>query len=257
MSNPHGRFVWHELMTTDATAAQSFYGAVVGWGTQAGPVPEVPYTLLTMAGTPMAGLMELPAEARDHGARPGWLGYVGVQDVDASVAQAQRLGGTLHVPPRDIPNIGRFAVIGDPQRAVLALFTPAMAEAGGAPAPCAPGSIGWNELQAADGEAAFDFYARMFGWQKAEAMDMGPMGTYQLFGLDGPPIGGMFTKPPTVPAPCWLYYVRVADIDAAAGRVQAAGGQVVHGPAAVPGDDWIIQGLDPQGALFALVGKRG
>jgi predicted enzyme related to lactoylglutathione lyase len=88
-------------------------------------------------------------------------------------------------------------------------------------------------------------------------MDMGAMGTYQIFSADGQMIGGMFTKPPAVPAPFWLYYFVVDAIDAAIERVKAGGGQILNGPMEVPGGDWIIQGRDPQGAMFALVGKRG
>lgn len=163
----------------------------------------------------------------------------------------------MYVPPTDIPTVGRFSVIADPQKAVLALFKWLNAAPGQPPQPDAPGRVGWHELLAEDWEKAFDFYAALFGWQKAEAMDMGEMGTYQLFSTHGQMIGGMFNKPPTVPAPFWLYYFNVGDIDAAVERVKTGGGQIVNGPMAVPGGGWVIQGIDPQGAMFALLGKRG
>ena len=256
MAASTGRFVWHELLTTDPEAARAFYGAVVGWTAQAAPPPNADYTMLLNAGHPSAGMMALPKRAREAGARPGWLGYIGVEGVDAAVEQATGLGATVHLPPHDIPGVGRIAVIADPQQAAVAFFQAATAMPEPLMAAEVPGQVGWNELLTTDWEAAFGFYAAMFGWRKDDAVDMGPMGTYQLFGLGGPSIGGMFNKPPAVPEPFWQYYFTVADIDAGLGRITAAGGQVLNGPMEVPGGMWIVQALDPQGAIFALVGKR-
>ena len=257
MPESQGRFVWYELMTTDTGAAKAFYGKVVGWGTQDMPMPDMTYTMFLAGETPMGGLMDLPEASRKMGVPPNWMGYVAVNDVDASAAQAKRLGGTVNVPPTDIPDVGRFSVISDPQGSVLALFKALTAAPDQPPAPGTPGRVGWHELLAVDRETAFAFYSELFGWQKSDAIDMGPMGTYQLFSTGGQVIGGMFNKPPAIPAPFWLYYVNVGDIDAATDRVKAGGGQILNGPMEVPGGDWIIQGMDPQHAMFALVGKRG
>ena len=120
----------------------------------------------------------------------------------------------------------------------------------------APGRIGWHELLANDWEKAFAFYGDLFGWQKAEA-DTGAVGTYQLFSaIEGQTIGGMYTKPPTVPVPFWLYYFNVDDIDAAMTRVKAGRGEILDGPIEVPGGNWILRCTDPQGAIFALLVKR-
>ncbi|MCW3474539.1 VOC family protein [Limobrevibacterium gyesilva] len=256
MSVSSGRFVWYELMTTDTKAAQAFYGSVVGWGTQPSP-GDMPYTLFTAGEVPVGGLMAQPEQARQSGAPPAWIAYVAVADVDQAADQVKRLGGNIYVPPTDIPDIGRFSVVTDPQAAAFNLFAPSRPGPNEPLAPGTPGHVGWHELHAADWQKAFDFYAEMFGWQKAEPMDMGPMGTYQLFSAGEHPIGGMFNKPPAEPRPYWLYYFNVADIDAAAGRVTAGGGKILNGPQEVPGGAWIIQGMDPQGAMFALVGKRG
>jgi uncharacterized protein len=255
MANSHGRFVWYELMTTDVEAAKAFYADVVGWGTQDASMPGMAYTLFTAAGASVSGLMDLPEDARRSGLKPGWLGYVGVNDVDATVDRIKQLGGGLHVPPKEIPNISRVSVAHDPQMATIALFK--WLE-GGHEQPAeldAPGRVGWHELLAADWEKAFAFYRDLFGWQKAEA-DTGAVGTYQLFSAAGQTIGGMFTKPPTVPVPFWLYYFNIGDIDVAIKRVKTGGGQILNGPIEVPGDRWIVQCTDPQGAIFALVGKR-
>jgi predicted enzyme related to lactoylglutathione lyase len=249
----HGRFVWYELTTTDVEAAKAFYVEVVGWGTQDASMPGMPYTLFTAGGASVGGLMGLPENAL--GFRPSWLGYVGVDDVDATAERIKQLGGAVHVPPKDIPNISRFSIAVDPQMATIALFkwlTPGQEQ----PAELdTPGRVGWHELLAADWEKAWPFYGELFGWQKAHA-DTGAVGTYQLFSAGGLTIGGMFTKSPAVPVPFWLYYFNVGDIDAAMKRVKAGHGQILDGPIEVPGDRWIVQCTDPQGAIFALVGKR-
>jgi uncharacterized protein len=256
MSTAHGSFVWYDLMTTDTAAAQTFYRNVLGWSAQDAGMPDMSYTILSAGEIPLGGLMALPEEARNAGARPGWLGYVAVDDVDASAARAKQAGGAVHRAPADIPGVGRFAVIADPQGAVLTLFKGSV-EQGPSAAPGSPGHVGWRELLATDWEPAFDFYSELFGWTKAEPFDMGPMGVYQLFATGGVTIGGMMTKPDSVPAPFWLYYFAVEGIDAATTRVQANGGQLLNGPHEVPGGVWIVQFLDPQGAMFALVGPRG
>ncbi len=253
MSDPHSIFVWYELMTTDAPAAEAFYRSVLGWGGRDSGQPDIAYTLLTVEDAPVAGLMAWPAEAISAGARPGWLGYVAVEDVDATAAQIKAAGGVIHHAPSDIPGVGRFAVAADPQGAMFALFR-FLPEMQRPPVPPGtPGHGGWRELLAADREAAFAFYAGLFGWTKAEAIDMGPMGIYQLFNAGSQMIGGMMTKPDAVPVPFWRYYFNVAGIDAAAERVRTAGGQVTNGPHEVPGGSWIVQCTDPQGGLFALV----
>src|SRR5690606_17950044 len=136
-----------------------------------------------------------------------------------------QLSGTVIVPATDIPGIGRFAVIADPGGAVIAVMNPApMAAPPPAPAAGSPGTVGWRELYAADLDTAFPFYERLLGWRRSRAVDMGPMGVYQVFaGADGD-LGGMMTKPDDLPAPGWLYYFNVADIDAAAAQVKARGG---------------------------------
>jgi predicted enzyme related to lactoylglutathione lyase len=258
MVNSHGRFVWYELMTTDMEAAKAFYAEVVGWGTQDVSMPGMAYTLFTAGGASVSGLMGLPENERTLSLRPSWLGYVDVNDVDATADRIKQLGGAVHVPPMDIPNISRISVAADPQMATIALFKwlNRGEEAGQAqPDPDAPGRVGWHELLAADWEKAFAFYAELFGWQKGD-FGASEGDAYQQFSAGGRTIGGMFTKPPTVPVPSWLYYFNVGDIDDALKRVKAGRGQIVDGPIEVVGGRWIAQCTDPQGALFALVGKR-
>jgi len=252
--NSRGHFAWYELITTDVEAAKAFYTAVIGWDARDASTPGSPYFLFTAGTAFVSGLMELPERARKAGEVPCWVGYVEVKDVDAAAERTKRLGGTVHVPPTDIPNICRFSVIADPQTATLGLR---QSSGPGAEQPAAtggPGRVGWHELLASDWEKAFPFYGEIFGWRKANA-DVGPMGTYQVFSAGEQTIGGMVTKPATMPTPLWLYYFNIGDIDAAAKRVTAAGGQILDGPLDLPGDSSIALCTDPQGAMFALQGK--
>jgi hypothetical protein len=201
----------------------------------------------------IAGLMPAPPDMQ--GAPPMWLGYIGVEDVDAYAAKMTAAGGSVKRPPEDIPNgVGRFAVVADPHGAAFYLF---QSNAMQPPEnPGAPGCIGWHELHAGDGEAAWSFYSGLFGWTKTEDMDMGPMGVYRMFATGGSAVGGIMTRMPQTPVPFWLYYFNVEAIDAAVERVKEGGGQIVNGPMEVPGGLWIVQGIDPQGAMFALVAPK-
>ena len=253
MSDFHGRFIWYELLTPSVAGAKAFYSDVVGWSCN----EAMPGYTVVGPGAGIGGIMETPAELKAQGVPPNWTGYVAVDDVDASAAQVTELGGTVMRTPQDIPGIGRFAIVADPTGAVIAIMTPAPLE-GPRPQPPAgaAGTAGWHELYAGDLETAFAFYAELFGWKQDSDMDMGPMGAYRLFSNADGQVGGMMKKPAEVPAPAWLYYFRTGDIEAAKARVTKAGGQVMSGPMEVPGGDWIIQAADPQGAMFALVGKK-
>jgi uncharacterized protein len=253
--NFQGRFVWYELMSTDMHAAAAFYTNVVGWSTRDASMPGMAYTLFTAQETSVGGLMLLPDDAKKIGARPHWIGYVGVSDVDATADRITQLGGTVQVPPTDIPGISRFSIIADPQLATLALINWLRPRQELPAAPNAPGRVGWHELLTADCDKAWAFYREVFGWQKGIA-NVGALGTYQLFSIGGHTAGGIVTKPATVPAATWLYYFNVGDIDAAANRVTSGGGTVLNGPIEVPDGSWILQCADPQGAIFALAGKR-
>jgi hypothetical protein len=250
---PLGRFVWYELMTTDPAGAEAFYPSITGWTTSPFPGMAEPYTIWMRGEAGIGGLMRLPDDARKAGAPPHWMAYVGTHDVDATAEHARQLGAKTVVPPTDIPNVGRFAVISDPQGAHLAIYKPGTSE--DAPRDRAPeiGDISWHELATTDAKAALQFYGALFGWEHIGAHDMGEMGVYHMFGWGGRAVGGMFTAPPSFPAPPhWLIYFRVADINRGAEAVKAKGGKVLMGPHEVPGGDWIVQCMDPQGAAFAL-----
>jgi predicted enzyme related to lactoylglutathione lyase len=252
MSNLKGRFVWYDLMTTDPVAAQSFYTKAIGWTTEkfAGPL-SMDYTMWKTARAPIGGVMQLPEEAVKMGAPPHWLAYIGTPDIVATVAQATELGAKVYVPTTDIPTVGRFAVLADPQGAAFAVFQPNAEQPGGDGTGL--GEFSWHELYTTDPVAAYTFYSTLFGWEKTTAMDMGAMGTYQMYGQAGKSYGGMMKKPAEMPAPShWNVYVNVDSADFAANRIRELGGKILNGPMDVPAGGRIVQALDPQGAAFSV-----
>ena len=254
MSDSQGTFVWYELMTTDVDRAVAFYRDVIGWGTQDYAGGGAPYRMWTANGAPQGGVLAMPEEVKKSGTPPHWLAYVAVKDVDERTRQAVSLGAKTCAGPQDIPTIGRFSVISDPQGAVIALFKPLGPDMQ-RPAEPPNGHFSWHELMANDQEAAFRFYSQLFGWEKNGAVES-PMGVYQMYGKGERMYGGMMTRPKDFPAPPhWLYYVKVGDLDAALGRVKQGGGRVMNGPMEVPGGSRVAQCMDPQGAAFALHGS--
>jgi predicted enzyme related to lactoylglutathione lyase len=247
-----GDFVWYELCTKDPIAAADFYASVVGWTIKSSGLPDIDYSLVCLGDRQIAGIMTLPPEQMPP--RPVWFGYIAADDVDAKSKEIAAAGGVIHKAPQTIPSIGRFAVVSDPQGAVFMLF-----KGTGAPLPALAmmqtGSVGWHELHAADAEASWSFYERMFSWTKDVAHDMGPIGSYQLFKTSALPIGGITTDSQSA-HPYWLYYFVVDDIDTGVDRVKVNGGTVLFGPQEVPGGAWVINAQDPQGGVFALVGMR-
>jgi predicted enzyme related to lactoylglutathione lyase len=236
-------------MTKDSKAAIAFYGEVVGWKTQ--PFAEGnDYMMWVGSQGPLGGVMKLPAEAAKMGVPPHWTANVIVANVDATVAQVKKLGGKVRHEPEDIPTVGRFAVITDPQGAAIAVFTAAgKMEAHDV---TKEGEICWNELLTSDSAAAVSFYTEVFGWKILQEMDMGPMGKYRIFGIGDKQLGGMMTLPPGNPfPPAWLYYVETSNIDNAIARATKQGAKVMNGPMDVPGGR-AAQLMDPQGAAFGL-----
>lgn len=262
MANKAGDFIWYELMTGDADAAEDFYGAVLGWTfTRAGPA--TPDYRIINAGDEkeeergVGGIMPISPAMAEHGARPLWTGYILVEDVDESAAAILAAGGSVLMPAMDIPQAGRIAMVGDPQGIPFYIMRPAGEGESHAFASDRPriGHCAWNELITPDPAGAMAFYTGQFGWVKDGEMDMGAMGAYEFL-RHGTVIGALMPKPPQMPRGGWNHYFRVADIDVAERIVREKGGAIWNGPHEVPGGDWIIQGGDPQGAAFALVGAR-
>ena len=255
MSKP-SRFTWHDVMTTDVKSAEKFYAAVMGWTMEDSAQPGAPYTIASNGGAPAAGIFSIPDDVKAAGIGPAWMGYIGVDNVEAFAEKLKAEGGAIHRGPWDVPGVGRMAVAGDPHGAGFMLYqdTSGMEAA---PAPfMAQGTVGWNELHAGNLDEAFAFYARLFGWEKDTANDMGGF-IYQTFKTGGEMAeGGMMTKMASAPMPYWAYYFSVGDIDAGVQRVRDNGGQILMDVMQVPGGTWIAPCKDPQGAHFNLIGMK-
>ena len=259
---PRGDFIWYELLTADIAGAKRFYDAVVGWNIQDKSDFPNDYRMIGRSDGKFAGgAMQLTEEMKQHGGRPVWLGYILVPDVDASVASIQQQGGQIHMPAFDIPGVGRVAMVTDPQGAPFYIMKPLPREDD----PNAktdvfsvdqPQRVRWNELSTTDQDGAIDFYRRQFGWNQEGAMPMGEMGDYRFIQANGVNIGAIMRKPPQLPVSVWSYYIGVDDIDRAIQAVKDGGGQILNGPNEIPGGEFALNAMDPQGAAFGLVGPR-
>ncbi len=262
MTNKHGDFIWYELITGDVSAAQQFYGPLLGWDFGDSGDGDMAYREILVGETAIGGLMALTPEMTDSGAQPCWLGYITVEDVDRMAEAIESAGGGIHLSPRDIPGVGRFALVTDPAGAMFYVMKPippagdpdftSMAFAATEPM---PGHCAWNELRSSDPALALNFYHDLFGWEKDGEMDMGPMGKYEFLRHDHM-IGALMPKPDDNPASAWLFYFRVPDIDTAAAAITREGGAILQPPIEIPGGDHATIAMDPQGAKFALVGPR-
>ncbi|MBY4678577.1 VOC family protein [Marinobacterium arenosum] len=258
MANKQGDFIWYELATRDPDAARDFYQAVLNW--QIGePVPgDVDYRMIAVGDECVGGVLHLIDEMCDQGAQPAWLGYIAVDDVDATLEQLLALGGHVLLPAFDVAGVGRIAMVADPQRAPFYIMRGALEDGTSyAFKPKAMGHCSWNELATSDQDGALEFYRQLFGWQSNSAIPMGEGIDYKLLDHQGVQIGAISPFMGDVGQPLWSYYFRVADIDRAAQSIAAAGGKVLHGPLEVPGGDHIVIGSDPEGVQFALVGSCG
>lgn len=257
MPNAHGSFIWYELLTKDAAAAKAFYDSVVGWNIDAQPAPGgMDYRMINAADGQAGGLMQLNADMLAGGARPTWLGYLGVDDVDASVAAVVAAGGQVHLPAFDIPGIGRLAMVADPQG--LPFYVMRGATEGATSTAYQRrgfGHVAWNELLTPDDAAALVFYEKLFNITKAGSMPMGEMGEYSFIAngdSKGEAVGAVMKAPPGAPTG-WGFYFRVPDITEAQAKVEAGGGKVLQGPMEVPGGEWVLNITDPEGVSCGFV----
>ncbi len=252
------RFMWYELLTTDARGAERFYTAVVGWSVEKMGEGADAYTLYNAGRGGVAGMPTLAGGEPLPRAGANWDGYIGVPDVDDHARRVAAAGGKVHLEPHDIPGVGRSSMVEDPHGVVFTLFKGNQPEGPPTSAASEPGYVGWHELVSSVApETAFPWYADLFGWVKLDSFDMGPAGNYLLFGLEpgGQSFGGMMKQQQASTLPHWTFYFQVAGIDAGAARITANGGTLTNGPHEVPGGQWIVEGLDPQGARFALISE--
>ena len=265
MPDTTGRFIWYELMTSDADAATRFYGKVVGWkipGRAAAPEGVADYRpILRDDGGSAGGVLALTPDMVAHGAQPAWVGYLHVADVDATVRDIKADGGKALMPRKDLP-VGSIAMVTDPMGTPFYVMAPI-------PPPDKPDArsdvfdpratqrVRWNDLASPDLARAKAFYAKHFAFQFNDVMPMGPMGDYCFIDHGGVRIGGMMQQPPQGPAALWQFYFGVPSAMAAKAAIVSGGGHILRDLHEVPGGDWVVIATDPQGAAFGVVGPRG
>lgn len=256
MRNPHGTPIWYELQTADPDASKTFYDRVIGWTVGAQPEGEMDYRMIATAdGGAVGGMMRLMPGMQSGGARPSWLFYIGVDDVDATVDRIKALGGGVTMGPMDLPGVGRMAMVTDPQGIPFYVMRGAIDAASGAFQRDGMGKCNWNELATPDHDAANAFYAELFGWSYPDRMTMpGDMGDYVFVEVNGQPIGATLKQGAEGQPAGWQFYFRAPDIEDAAAKVREGGGSVHAGPMEVPGGDRIIVASDPHGVMFGVVG---
>lgn len=255
MTNAHGEWIWFELLTPDPDAAQAFYGDVVGWTAEPSGTPDMDYRMLSAPDGEVAGLMKRP---EGMGGAAVWLGYIGVDDVDASLASIEAAGGTTQMPATTMPGVGRMAMLADPLGSPFYVMRGESDEVSHAfrqPGENSLGHIVWCELSASDPDAALAFYRTAFGWGQEGAMPMGDLGDYRFLHAGENGFGALMGMVPGG-APGWQFYFHVPDLDAAAERVRVGGGTIAQEPVEIPGGDYSLVARDPQGAAFGLVGPR-
>ena len=241
-----GRFVWHDLMTTDGARAQKFYAALFGWEIQEVPMQGFIYRMIHCGPGPIGGIVEEKAIPASH-----WMPYLAVSDVDAAAKKLTSLGGSVCVGPTDIPGTGRFAVVGDPQGGYFSLYKGLPESQGFDPDAAVPGRVCWNELYTSDDAAAQKFYSAMFGW-KDEPKDLGPMGTYHVQVLDGKQAAGLMKHPMPGSPTCWVVYFLTPDLTAATAKAKSLGATPMMENVPIPQVGSFSMLTDPTGAMFAL-----
>lgn len=253
--NKH-RFVWHDLNTKDLEGSRRFYGEIFNW--RFDKSDNGPYAHIQAGDQMIGGMRQMgPQEPQPT----SWLGYIGVDDVAATVSKITSSRGKVFMPTTEMPNVGTFAVTADPTGGVFAPWKSARpgedVERVGPPALF---TFSWDELMTTDPAAASKFYASVFGWQP-RPVDMGGGMTYTL--LDRPGMktpkgdplsaGGMMKSPPGVPYSFWLPYVQVDGTDALSERAARLGAKVMVQPTDIPNVGRFACWSDPQGASIAVI----
>lgn len=241
-----GHFCWIELATSDPVAAKSFYSNLFGWDVSENDMGEMGiYYIFRKNGHDAAAMYKLMAEQAASGMPPNWMSYVAVASAAAAAAKAKSLGATVHREPFDVDDLGRMAVLGDPQGAIFLIWE--AKKSIGVTVRDEANTLCWNELATNDANASRDFYTQLFGW----TMKVSP--EYTEIHLNGKGIGGMRTIHEGEPTPPnWMPYFMVDDVDATTSKAQSSGGQAYVGPRDMGGVGRFAVLGDPQRAVFAL-----
>ena len=253
MPNPHGTPIWYELLTADPAGAKAFYDPLFGWTiADKSNQPGMDYRMIDTGDQDfVGGMMPLTAEMQAGGAKPAWLFYLGVDDVDATAEKIAAKGGGIHMAPFDVPDIGRMAMVADPQGNPFYIMRGSSDETSTAYARMGMGKCNWNELATSDQAAGNAFYADVFGWDYPDKMPMGDMGDYVFVSVRDTTIGATMKVQAAGP-PGWQFYFRAPDIEMAAAQIKRSGGTVMQEPMEVPGGDRVLVATDPEGLRFGV-----
>jgi len=252
-SHSPGTFSWPELATTDQKAGVAFYRKLFGWDVNEQPIgPTGTYSMFQLRGKEVAAAYTMQPDERQLGIPPHWNSYVSVENVDETAARAKALGGSVLVPPFDVMDAGRMAVLQDPQGAVFQVWQAKRHP--GARVLREPGALCWTELITSDTRAAEKFYTQLFGWGAKTGTDAGSTPPYTEFSVGSTAGAGMMAAQPEwgkVP-PHWTPYFQVDNVDTTAQQASAAGGTVMMPPMDLPNVGRFAMLQDPQGAVFAI-----
>jgi len=246
-----GKVVFVELVTPDLAAAKTFYTGLFGWSFRDRPFGSVPYAEATLENRPVAGLLERPFPAGEH-RQPAWLGFFSVSNVDAAAKTALQNGGKILFQPHDVPDLGRDAVLQDPQGAAFGI----LASSSGDPPDylAGPGEWIWSSLITTDADAAAGFYQAVFGYEVFATAD-DRNGQHLIVASDNYARASVNSMPGNAvhSYPYWLNYVRVADAAKAAAKAVSLGGRVVVEPRPDRQGSMVAVVADPAGAVFGLL----
>jgi uncharacterized protein len=236
-----GKFVWHEQVSGDPAQAQRFYTQLFGWGTEVFKAEGMDYTMISSGGQTHGGF----SSAMEGAPPPHWLGHIGVENLDQTIEKAKAAGGEVAAGPFDMEDIGRMAVLKDPQGAYVSAYESHGEGTGAA------GVFVWDELGTTDADGAQRFYEDVFGWT---TKDMGEdFGGYRIFQHGEEQIGGLMKNPePSIPA-MWTPYIGVEDTDATCKKATELGAEVVVEPMDVQTVGRFAILKDPQGAVFGIL----
>jgi predicted enzyme related to lactoylglutathione lyase len=237
-----GKFVWHEQVSADAKQAQDFYTQLFGWETEVFKPGEIDYTMIASGGQTHGGF----GKAMEGAPPPHWLGHVRVEKLEDTIEKAKSAGGKLAAGPFEMPDVGRVAIVNDPQGAFVSLYQP---ETDGMPAP--EGVFVWDELGTTDVEGAARFYGDVFGWTTTDMGD--EYGGYKIFQLGETRVAGLMALPDASMPAGWQPYVAVEDADATTAKAKQLGGSALMEPMDVANVGRIAVLRDPQGAVFGII----
>jgi predicted enzyme related to lactoylglutathione lyase len=235
-----GKFVWHEQVSDDPKQAQDFYTQLFGWELEQFKPGEVDYAMIASGGTTHGGF----GKRMEQAPPPHWLGHVQVESVDRTIEKAKAAGGTVAFGPMDMPDVGRFAIVGDPQGAYVSAYQPA------GDGPAAAGVFVWDELVTSDVEGAKRFYGEVFGWTPEEMGE--EYGGYVIFKSGDAQVAGVMQRRDSSTQPLWIPYVGTSDVDATLEKAKGLGASLHIEPMDIPAVGRIAVLGDPQGAAFGL-----